>query len=61
MANLDLLLEVISDPYNGREEGVDFWVDENGLIQVPDIRRSHAQCACQWQLLDSLKLSASAA
>lgn len=38
MANLEQLLEVISDPYNGREEGVDFWVDESGLIQVPDIR-----------------------
>ena len=38
MANLEQLLEVISDPYEGREEGVDFWVDENGLIQVPDIR-----------------------
>ena len=38
MANLDLLLEVISDPYEGREEGVDFWVDESGYIQVPDVR-----------------------
>lgn len=38
MANLDLLLEVISDPYEGREEGVDFWVDEDGHIQVPSIR-----------------------
>jgi hypothetical protein len=28
------LLEVISDPYNGLEEGVDFWVDESGYIQV---------------------------
>lgn len=38
MATLEQLLEVITDPYNGREEGVDFWVDENGLIQVPDVR-----------------------
>ena len=38
MANLEQLLEVISDPYNGREEGVDFWVDEDGYIQVPSIR-----------------------
>jgi len=38
MANLEQLLEVISDPYNGREEGVDFWVDEDGYIQVPNIR-----------------------
>ena len=29
------LLEIISDPYNGLEEGVDFWVDEDGYIQVP--------------------------
>ena len=38
MATLEQLVEVISDPYNGREEGVDFWVDENGYIQVPSIR-----------------------
>ena len=38
MANLEQLLEVISDPYNGREEGVDFWVDEDSYIQVPSIR-----------------------
>lgn len=38
MATLEQLLEVISDPYNGREEGVDFWVDEDGCIQVPSIR-----------------------
>ena len=38
MATLEQLLEVISDPYNGREEGVDFWVDEDGYIQVPNIR-----------------------
>ena len=35
---LEQLLDVISDPYNGREEGVDFWVDEEGYIQVQDIR-----------------------
>lgn len=29
------LLDIISDPYNGPEEGVDFWIDEDGLIQVP--------------------------
>jgi hypothetical protein len=38
MATLEQLLEVISDPYNGREEGVDFWVDEDGYIQAQDIR-----------------------
>lgn len=38
MVNLEQLLEVISDPYNGREEGVDFWVDEEGYIQVHDVR-----------------------
>lgn len=38
MATLEQLLEVISDPYNGREEGVDFWVDEEGYIQAQDIR-----------------------
>lgn len=38
MQNLEQLLEVISDPYNGREEGVDFWVDENGYIQAQDVR-----------------------
>jgi hypothetical protein len=29
------LLDVISDPYNGPEEGVDFWIDECGYVQVP--------------------------
>ena len=38
MKNLEQLLEVISDPYNGREEGVDFWVDEEGYIQAQDVR-----------------------
>lgn len=38
MAQLDKLLEVITDPYAGREEGVDFWVDENGYIQTQDVR-----------------------
>jgi hypothetical protein len=38
MATLEQLLEVISDPYNGREEGVDFWVDEDGYIQAQDVR-----------------------
>ena len=38
MATLEQLLEVISDPYEGREEGVDFWVDENGYIQTMDVR-----------------------
>ena len=38
MQNLEQLLEVISDPYNGREEGVDFWVDEEGYIQAQDVR-----------------------
>lgn len=38
MQNLEQLLEVITDPYEGREEGVDFWVDEDGYIQVQDVR-----------------------
>lgn len=38
MATLEQLLEVISDPYSGREEGVDFWVDEDGYIQTQDVR-----------------------
>lgn len=38
MSKLEQLLDVITDPYNGREEGVDFWVDEEGLIQVQDVR-----------------------
>ena len=38
MAQLDKLLDVITDPYEGREEGVDFWVDENGYIQTQDVR-----------------------
>ena len=38
MTNLEQLLEVISDPYNNREEGVNFWVDEEGYIQVQDVR-----------------------
>ena len=38
MAQLDKLLEVITDPYEGREEGVDFWVDEQGYIQTQDVR-----------------------
>lgn len=38
MKNLEQLLEVISDPYEGREEGVDFWVDEDGYIQAQDVR-----------------------
>ncbi len=38
MVQLEKLLEVITDPYEGREEGIDFWVDESGYIQVQDIR-----------------------
>lgn len=38
METLEHLLEVISDPYDGPEEGVDFWVDEEGYIQVQDVR-----------------------
>lgn len=38
MVQIEQLLEVISDPYDGPEEGVDFWVDEQGLIQVQDPR-----------------------
>lgn len=29
------LLDIISDPFDGPEEGVDFWIDEDGYIQVP--------------------------
>ena len=32
------VVDLINDPYNGPEEGVDFWVDEQGLIQVSDTR-----------------------
>jgi hypothetical protein len=38
MAQLEKLLNIISDPYDGPEEGVDFWVDEQGYIQVQDPR-----------------------
>lgn len=38
MQQLEQLIEVISDPYEGREEGVDFWVDEEGYIQVQSVR-----------------------
>ncbi len=38
MANIEALLEVISDPYDGPEEGIDFWVDEQGHIQVQNNR-----------------------
>lgn len=38
MANQEQLLTIISDPYDGPQEGIDFWVDENGLIQVSDNR-----------------------
>jgi len=32
------VVDLINDPYNGPEEGVDFWVDEQGLMQVSDTR-----------------------
>jgi len=38
MTQIDELLDLISDPFNGFEEGVDFWVDEQGYIQVQDPR-----------------------
>ena len=38
MANYEQLLTIISDPYEGPEEGVDFWVDEHGIVQVPNNR-----------------------
>jgi hypothetical protein len=37
MNQLDQLLEIISDPFDGPEEGVDFWVDEQGYIQVNEV------------------------
>lgn len=38
MAQLEHLLAVITDPYEGREEGVDFWIDEDGLIQTHSVK-----------------------
>ena len=38
MASYQQLIKIISDPYEGPEEGVDFWIDEHGLIQVSDNR-----------------------
>ena len=38
MVQIEQLVNYISDPYDGPEEGVDFWVDEEGLIQVQDPR-----------------------
>lgn len=38
MAQIEQLVDYISDPYNGPEEGLDFWVDERGFIQVQDTR-----------------------
>jgi len=29
------LTEIISDPIDGPFEGEDYWIDENGIIQVP--------------------------
>ena len=34
MSTLRDLADLINDPYEGPEEGVDFWVDERGYIQV---------------------------
>ena len=38
MVKIEQLVDYVSDPYEGPEEGVDFWVDENGYIQVQDVR-----------------------
>lgn len=38
MAQIEQLVDYVSDPYNGPEEGIDFWVDEHGFIQVQDPR-----------------------
>lgn len=38
MANIEQLVDLISDPYEGPEEGLDFWVDERGFIQAKDTR-----------------------
>ena len=35
MPNLQLL-DIISDPFNGPFEGEDFWIDDNGTIQVAE-------------------------
>ena len=34
MANVEKLLEIISDPYQGPYEGEDFQIDDQGIIQV---------------------------
>jgi len=38
MSMISDVVDLVNDPYNGPEEGVDFWVDEQGLIQVSDTR-----------------------
>jgi len=38
MSMISDVVDLINDPYNGPEEGVDFWVDEQGLMQVSDTR-----------------------
>jgi len=38
MSMISDVVDLINDPYNGPEEGVDFWVDEQGFIQVNDTR-----------------------
>jgi len=38
MSTISDVVELVNDPYNGPEEGIDFWVDEQGHIQVNDTR-----------------------
>lgn len=36
MTNIETLREIISDPFFGPFEGEDYWIDGEGIIQVPD-------------------------
>ena len=38
MSTISDVVELVNDPYNGPEEGIDFWVDEQGHIQVNNTR-----------------------
>lgn len=36
MIDINKLIRVIQDPFNGPFDGEDFWVEDDGIIQVPD-------------------------
>lgn len=36
MTDINKLMRIIEDPINGPFEGEDFWIEEDGIIQVPD-------------------------